>query len=150
MHQQSDSPGEQTASDIFGNLHSDERQMYDYGVRKIRKALFIAGGLMLVSDIIGLAQFSSGATSAQLWIAVGVTLFFVSIFVLLGLWATKQPFTALVLGLAVFLGIQVLAAAANPASIFQGLLVKAIIIISLAFWIKQARHLQKMRRLIGH
>ena len=137
-------------SAVFDDLHNDEREMYDYGVRKIRNALFFAGAIMLLADVIALISMVYQVPGVRLLLGFGIALAILGFFVGLGFWAKKKPFTALLAGLAVFAALQALAMLGNPASIFQGLLVKAVVVISLAFWLKQARRLQGMKQTIGY
>ncbi|MFP4053609.1 MAG: zinc ribbon domain-containing protein [Phycisphaerae bacterium] len=58
------------------------------------------------------------------------------IYISLGIWARRNPLPASIVGLVVFLSLQVYNAMADPASIAQGWLIKLIIIIVLARAIK--------------
>jgi hypothetical protein len=125
-----------------------QKEGYELVVKKARNALFWAAGLMLFWEIIGMLR-NDGFEPITFSIALALS----GIFVGLALWTKKKPFTAIILGLVVFVAHWVLAivsygvvfgAAGVGKAIIGGIVVRIIILINLIRPLKDAKELQEM------
>ena len=95
-----------------------------YDLSKTRNSLFIIGGILLLSDLIGLSMANALSGSTIIYILISP-----AFFVALGLLAKKKPILSM--SIAAFLFILIIALsiyAYGAKSIISGLLVKAILI----------------------
>ncbi|MBS1612254.1 MAG: hypothetical protein JST49_05485 [Bacteroidetes bacterium] len=105
---------------------------------KARTALFVLSGLLLIGN--GVIAYVQG--SAAMFI-VGICIS--AIFVGLGFWSKKKPFTALVTALVLYATIVLADAAFDPSTLIKGLLVKIIVITYLISGIKSAKEAQHIQ-----
>ena len=151
MSENVNSPNQQP--DVIANYASEIQQIqmegYAATVRKARNALFWAGGLIFFWEMI--AMFREGGFEP---IAFAIALFIGGIFVTLGLWTKTKPYTAVLTGLAVFIGYIALVVVINglidgTAGVIQalisGIIVKVIILVNLIRPIQDAKALQEAR-----
>jgi hypothetical protein len=144
----------QSPQDLITEYHSDIRQIeiegYELVIKKARNALFWAGGLIFLGEMISMFM-NNGEFS---WLIVGIALVEAGVFIGLGLYTKKKPFTAIVTGLIAFIGFIVLSAVLlgmNEGGIgvlkglFSGILVKILILVALIRPLKEARELQKIK-----
>jgi hypothetical protein len=107
------------------------------------KTLYWIAGLMFLGDLLMLGV-------SRHYDKVGLTLGFSAIvsgiFVGLAYWSRTKPTAALIIGLSIFVLIQLLAAIGDPVSIVKGVIVKIIIIGYLIKGIKSSIEADKMMR----
>jgi hypothetical protein len=96
-------------ADYASELQQIEMEGYERAVRKARNALFWAGGLIFLGEMI--SMFSTG-TGFNLMILI-IALFEAGIFIALAFWTKKKPYTAVISGLGAFIGIIIPGAVAN-------------------------------------
>jgi hypothetical protein len=119
-----------------------EVKRYDLGkAQEIVKGgatiLYVLAGLILVVDL--LVYFTSYKIEM---LVVGILL--PVIFLGLAQWSKKKPFTAMVVALVFYVTIILADAVGNPASIFTGIILKAIVIGALVKAIRGAREAQNI------
>jgi Na+/proline symporter len=135
---------EEVQQDQIAGYHDDIRQIqlegYEFGVKKARNALFVAAAALLLGFFISLAQ-TQGQFIEYLLLLFGPL---IVIFILLGLWTKKKPFTAIVVGLIVFVGFWVGFSILDPVNIFAGILVKIFVLAALIRPLKDAKELQQV------
>lgn len=120
---------------------------YLEGVRKVRNALFWAAAIILFNYL--LALFRSDEFN---WALIAEGLFVSGIFLVLGIYTRKKPYTATIFGIVVFVLwwaylvlINVVYEGGEPfQAIFGSILFKIVLIVILARNLNAAKELQKM------
>lgn len=105
----------------------------DY-IKSGRNTLLIVGGISFIPAVVYFVQ--------EEVLAAIIQVVFAGIFVGLGLFASKNAYVALLLGIIVYGIVIILSALGDPSSIYQGLLFKGIIIYHL---VKGISHANKYR-----
>jgi hypothetical protein len=148
MSTEANNPGEEqnVIADYANELRQIEMEGYAMAVRKARNALFWAGGLIFFWEMIGM--FRAGQFDPVVFAFVVVE---AGVFVALAFWTKTKPYTAILLGLAVFIGFIVLGIVINGLlegsvgvlkGVFSGIIVKVIILVNLILPLQDARALQ--------
>lgn len=137
-------PGEENAiSDYYDDVKKLEMRGYESGIRKARNALFVTAGLLLLGEIL------SASTNHIPWtpLLIGIVVVEVGVFVALGLWTKTKPFSAIVTGLILFVlyWIATIIIVGVEAS-YSGIIVKLIIIVTLAQAVKPARAWEETKK----
>jgi len=145
-------PPEDLFSEYSNGIRHLEMDGYRSAVRKARNALFVAGGLFVLGEAI--AIFRDPALQSDkmiLGIAIAIALIGGAVFVALGMWTNKKPYTAITVGLIAYLGVIVLSAVVNGIAeggagvvqgLFGGIFVKILIIANLVRPLSDAKALQ--------
>ena len=132
------------------HIRDSELMQFEAGVKKARNALFWAGGLIFLGEMIAMARAQNGFDPYIFGIAVVEA----GIFIALGLWTKKKPYTAIVTGLIAFILIMIFAtvvagmlqgAEAAGRILAGGIVVKILIVVALVRPIKNARELQRAK-----
>ncbi len=134
---QKDQPQKNLLDDVL------DTAQYDKKVKQAQNALFIVTVVYLIGGIIQIFTDNSEEWLINLSIIVVIALMFLG----LGLWCKYKPVVALIIALVLYLGIFILTAVANPASIFRGLYFKAIIVVLLIKGIIAANDAQQIKKL---
>lgn len=141
---------ENVIADYANNLKEIEMLSYETAVRKARNALFWTAGLIFLGEMIGMMRDDLGFDPLVLGIAIVES----GIFVALGIWTRKKPYTAVVTGLIAFLGIILFSvivsgmidgSAGAMKALIGGIIVKVIILATLIKALGDARALQKAK-----
>jgi hypothetical protein len=153
MSTENDSPDQQ--KDIIADYANEIQQIQNEGnersVRRARNALFWAGGLIFLGEMI--AMFTSTTGFDPLIFTIG--LFEGGIFIALALWTKKKPYTAIVTGFIVFVSFIIISmiisamddgAAGAMKALVSGAIVKVLIIINLIRPIRDAKALQEAKK----
>jgi hypothetical protein len=118
---------------------------YDKHIRNARIMLFVLAGLFLLS-LAGLLPFDDNPV--KIVMAVVIVLF-AAAYVALAFWTKKKPYTAILTALILFISLEVLSFLLQPASIFQGWIVKLIVILLLILGLRNAKESQRMMEAFG-
>jgi hypothetical protein len=138
-------------ADYADELQQIEIEGYERAVKKARNALFWAGGLYFFWEMIGM--FTAGGGFNLIWLVVALVE--AGIFIGLAFWTKTKPYTAVLTGLFVFLGLIALSAVSYAMqegslgifkALFSGIIVKVIIIINLILPLKDAKALQEAKK----
>jgi multidrug efflux pump subunit AcrB len=142
MEQQT-TPTEPVEESIFTE---DDYSMegYDKHVRNARVTLYVVAVLMLLSLFL-LPQMADTARK----IAIGFVVVLAVVFAVLGYWSTKKPFTAILTGLIVYIGLQVADAIADPSTLLRGWYVKIAVTLFLIMGLRNAKEIQDRRKAFG-
>ena len=128
--------GEDVIADYYDNMKELEKIGYESGIRKARNALLVTAGLLLLGEII--AASAAGVEVTPL--LIGIIAVEVGVFVSLAFWTKKKPFSAIIIGIILFVllwGLSVyLAEGVSKAS---GLVVRIIILVNLVQALKPAK-----------
>ena len=141
--------------DVIANYANDLKQFeiegYERAVKKARTALFIAAGLIFLSEMIGMYRLYDGFDP----LIFGIAVIEAGIFVGLALWTKTKPYTAVLTGLIVFIGFIILSVVVNGMTdggmgvgkaIFSGIIFKVIILVNLISPLKDAKALQEAKK----
>jgi len=112
-------------------------------VRSARNTLFVLSGFFL---LFGLGYFAVNRredTASAILITNAVVSV---IFLLLGWWAEKKPLASIISGMVLYILLILMAAIENPLSLFQGIIVKIIIISYLVKGLMSAMEAEKIRK----
>ena len=134
---------EHAIADYYNDVKKLEMQGYESGIRKARTALFVTAGLLLLGEVIT-------ASVQQLeWtpLLIGIIAIEVGIFVALGFWTKTKPYTAILVGLILFILYWILAIALNGVeAAYKGIIIKVVIIVYLVQSLKPAKAWEDMRK----
>jgi hypothetical protein len=129
-------------SDYYQGYQQLELESAETQVRKARNALFVVAGLTLVVNLIQLASMDQ-LTTIPVILVIVVT----AIFAGLALLTKKQPFTAIIIGLVVYVSLWILdIVVLGTEEIAKGFIFKAAIIYFLITGLKHARQAEKLRK----
>ena len=120
---------------VFGDPYFVEVQkdIWTTGKKKTMNSIFIIGGILLFSDLIGLSMAHSLNGSALIYVLI-VPLIYAG----LGFFARTQPMIAVVIAIFIFIGILLMNLyLMGPRSILSGLIIKAVVVF---FFISGFRH----------
>lgn len=139
-------PNEQPEESIFT---ADEFSMqgYDKHIRQARNAIF-GVAILLVVNLLVLAG-TVPEEYEYLWLDLIIWGVFIAAFVVLGFWANKKPYYAIVTALVLYLIFIGLNAALDISTLFKGIIFKIIIIVFLVKGINDAKEAQEMRKQLG-
>ncbi len=130
-------------SDYYEGVKDMENQSYETGIRKGRTALFVTAGLLLFSELIG-AMISNIPIDGTILAIVALE---AGIFVALGFWTKSKPFSAILIGLVIFIGFWVLAVVISGImGAVGGIVIRIIIIYYLASALRPARAWELSRK----
>jgi hypothetical protein len=113
---------------------------YDKPVRRARITLFVIAGLILIT----LYQVLPFNDDPARMITAGLIVLLAAIYVTLGFWTRKKPYTALIVALCIFGGSILLDAIFEPVSILNGIIIKIAIVLVLISGLSNARDCQRM------
>ena len=138
-------------ADYANEIQQIQMEGYERTVRRARNALFWAGGLIFLGEMIAMFRSETGFDPILLVIALVEG----GIFVALAFWTKKKPYSAILTGLAVFLAFIVLSmvlfgmaegSAGVLKSLVSGIIVKIVILVNLILPIKDAKELQDAKK----
>lgn len=134
---------EHAIADYYEDVKKMEMEGYASGIKKARTALFVTAALLLIGEVITVS--AAGVEWTPL--LIGIVAVEVGIFIALAIWTKTQPYTAIVLGLVVFILYWILGIVLNgPEAAVKGIVVKIIIIVNLVQAIKPAKAWQDMKK----
>jgi len=138
-------------ADYANEMHQIQMEGYERTVRRARNALFWAGGLIFVGEMIAMFSQTEGFDPLLFIIAIVEG----GIFVALAFWTKKKPYSAIVTGFIVFVSFIILSmvlsamvdgAAGAAKALVSGWLVKLIILMNLIRPLQDAKALQEAKK----
>lgn len=136
-------PSEDVISDYYEGVKQLEMEGYQNGIKKARNALFITAALYLVWEIIGLTQLG-GQIPPLVIVFVAVE---VGSFVGLALWTKSRPYTAIIIGIILFVLLWVAAIVlVGGKAIYGGIIVRIIILVNLISALKSAKAWEDLKK----
>ena len=147
---QNDTPEkkEDVIADYYDGVKQLETEGYENGIKKARNALFITAGLFLIWEAIAIGRL--GVPLSLLppsYIAIVVAE--VGSFIALAFWTKTKPYTAIVVGIILFILLWVLAVAVSEDKIkalVGGIIVRIIIIFNLVSALKPAKGWEDLKK----
>jgi len=135
-------------ADHLDTLKQIEIEGYELGVKKARNALFWAGGLILLWELLACFRATGTIDSYTLTFALIIA----GIFVGLALWTRKKPYTAVISGIIAFILYKLLVVYANSengvsvfAALFSGIFVTVLVFVALFRALPDAKKLQQAK-----
>jgi hypothetical protein len=113
------------------------------GVRKGRNSLYVVAGIFAVYGLVYYFMNEQAENAAALLLT---NIMLSVVFLLLGFWSMKKPIAALISGLALFVAIHLLNLIVEPATIFQGIIMKVLVIIYLVRALRSAFEAEKISK----
>jgi hypothetical protein len=136
-------------ADFANELKESEMQGYQPGVRKARNALFVAGALIFIAEMINMYNVFGGVDQIVMIIAIIEA----AVFIALAFWTKKKPYTAIITGIIAFVIIVIVfplvVSIINDdteniiKAIFGGIIIKVVILVNLIVPLKDAKALQE-------
>lgn len=153
MTPETNDPGQQkdVITDYANELQQIEMEGYERAVRKARKALFWAGGLYFIWEMIDMGRTEDSLN--LIWFVIAIIE--AGIFIALAFWTKSKPYTAVLIGLIYFIGLIVLSVIGMAVlegslgvlkALFSGIIVRVIIIVNLILPLKDAKALQEAKK----
>jgi len=138
---------EHVIANFVDEIKQIEIEGYELRVRKARNALYWTAGLIFLSEMIGMGQSGEGFDPLIFVIALAEA----GVFVALALWTKKKPYTAVLTGLIIFIGLIILSVVASGIvygsegvlkALWGGIIIRVIILVNLISALSDARALQ--------
>jgi hypothetical protein len=139
-------PEPDEVTDYLTDIKHIETEGYELGVKKARNALFWAAGLLFLGEMFALVREGEFEP-----VSVGLAILIAGIFIALGLWTKKKPYTAIITGIIVFIvhwlfviTVNAIAFGAEGAgkAIIGGIIIRIIIMVNLVRSLQDAKELQ--------
>jgi hypothetical protein len=133
-------PPEEKKEDVIADYYESVKQLeiegHETGIKKARNALFITAGLLLLGEII-----SAGSSGMELTpLAIAIIVVEVGIFIALAFWTKTKPYSAIIVGLIVFILLWVASIALiGVKAAYSGIIIRIIIIVNLVSALKHAK-----------
>jgi hypothetical protein len=140
-------PSTETKGDEIANYYDDVKKMdmqgYEAGIKKARNALYVTALLILIGELISASAMGIALTP----MLIGVALFESGIFVALALWTKTKPYTAIIVGLIVFILMWVISIAVlGGKAAYSGIIVRIVIISYLVSALKPAKAWEETKK----
>lgn len=138
-------PRENEIADYYDGVKQQEIQAHESGIKKARTALFVTAALVLVGELISISAAGVGFPP----LVIAVIAVEVGIFVALAFWTKTKPYSAIIIGIIVFILMWILAIMVNGGKgIYSGVVVKIIILVILFKALKDAKAWQELKKTI--
>ena len=136
-------PSEDVISDYYDGVKKLEMEGYEAGIKKARNALFVTADLFLLWEIIALSSAGFGVPP----LAILIIALEVGSFVALALWTKTKPYTAIIVGLIVFVLLWILAIVlAGGKAVYSGIIIRIIILVNLISALKPAKAWEDLKK----
>lgn len=112
-------------------------------VKSARNALFVTAGLFLLNGLAYFAFHPGENTASAVLITYGVL---AVIFLLLAWWAEKKPLASLISGMVLYVLIFLMDVIADPRNLYQGVLIRIIVVVYLVKGLMSAMEAEKIRK----
>jgi len=136
-------PAENEIADYYDGVKKLEMEGYETGIKKARNALFVTAAVIFIGELV-----SAGVSGIEITpLLIGIALFEAGIFVGLGFWTKTKPYTAIIVGLIIFILMWVLAIAVTGGrAAYSGIIVRIIIISYLVSALKHAKAWEELKK----
>jgi hypothetical protein len=122
-------------------------QGYDRHIRHARNALFIVAGVLVINLIV--LYNSLPPDYEYFWLDLAIWGVFIVAFIFLGLYTKTKPYTAIVAAMCLYAIIIALNAYIDIHSLYRGILLKIIVIVTLVKAVNDAKEAQEMQKNFG-
>ena len=136
-------PAENEIADYYEGVKKLQMEGYETGIKKARNALFVTAALFFIAEMITAGTSGIGFTP----LVIGIAMIESGIFVALGFWTKTKPYTAIIVGLILFILQWVLAiVVVGGKAAYGGIIIKIIIISYLASALKHAKAWEDLKK----
>ncbi len=136
-------PKENEIADYVEGIKKLEMQGFETGIKKARTALFVTAALVFISELVVAGTSEIGITP----LLIGIALFEAGVFVALALWTKTKPYSAIMVGLILFILMWVAAIFINGGkAVYSGIIVKIVVITYLAKALKDAKAWEETKK----
>lgn len=133
----------ETEISIFDDARTEQEEQAKKVIKNARMSLFVIAGFQLIYSSVIAYTLEEGMTrTAEIIFGIVVA----SIFGGMGLLSNRKPYIALMIGLCIYIGLQLLGLYTNPENIAKGVFIKVLIISWLVKGITKAKHLESIKR----
>ena len=134
---------EHEIADYYEGVKKLEMQGHESGIKSARNALFVTAGLLLLGEVVSASMLNVPWTPFMIAFVVAE----VGVFVGLALWTKYKPYTAIIVGLILFVLIWIASiATVGGKAIYSGILVKLIILYFLIKALKPAKAWEDLKK----
>lgn len=134
---------EDVIADYYDGVKELEKQGHESGIKKARNALYVTAVLVFVGELIGASMSNIPLTP----LVIGIALLEGGVFAALAYWTKKKPFTAIIIGLILFVLLWVATIIlAEGISKGSGFIIRIIIIVNLVQAIKPAKAWEDLQK----
>jgi hypothetical protein len=134
---------EHEIADYYEGMKKLEMEGHETGIKKARNALFITAGVLLLGEIITMSMSHLEWTP----MVMAIVAIEVGVFIALAFWTKTKPYTAIIVGLIVFIGLWVLAIATTGGrAAYSGIIVRIIILSVLISALKPAKEWEQLKK----
>ena len=134
---------ENEIADYYDGVKKLEMEGYETGIKKARNALFVTAALVFIGELVSAGISGIGITPLLIVIALVEA----GIFVGLGFWTKTKPYTAIIVGLILFILMWVMAIViAGGRAAYSGIIVRIIIISYLVSALKHAKAWEELKK----
>lgn len=141
-------PAENEISEYFDGVKKLEMEGHQNGIKKARNALFITAGLFLIWEAIAIGR--AGVPLSLLPpIFIAIVVAEVGSFIGLAFWTKTKPYTAIVVGIILFVILWALAVAVaedKTKALIGGIIVRIIILVNLISALKPAKAWEDLKK----
>ena len=136
-------PSENEIADYYDGVKKLEMEGYETGIKKARNALFVTAALVFIGELVSAGVSGIGITPLLIVIALVEA----GIFVGLGFWTKTKPYTAIIVGLILFILMWAIAIViAGGRAAYSGIIVRIIIISYLVNALKHAKAWEELKK----
>ena len=136
---------EHPIADYYDGVRQLEMKGYESGIKNARTALFVTAALIFAGELITVSIAGLPITAMVL----GIALIEAGIFVGLALWTKTKPYSAIMTGIVIFIGIWILAFVVSGAmGAISGILARIIILSYLISAVKPAKAWEQAKKSI--
>lgn len=136
-------PAENEIADYYDGVKKLEMEGHETGIKKARNALFVTAAVIFIGELVSAGVSGIGITP----LLIGIALVEAGIFVGLGFWTKTKPYTAIIVGLIIFILMWVLAIAVTGGrAAYSGIIVRIIIISYLVSALKHAKAWEELKK----
>jgi len=130
-------------ADYFDGMKKLEMEGYQHGIKKARTALYVTAVLIFIGELLSVSTSGTEITA----VVIGIALIEAGIFIGLAVWTRTKPYTAIIMGLIIFILIWVFAIVAiGGRAIYGGIIFRAIVLYYLIKALKPAKDWEDMKK----
>jgi Flp pilus assembly protein TadB len=134
---------EESVPSVFDEDEDSLREQRQRELRRIRSVLISSGFLILLPGIIGRIR-NGGFESLSDAFFAAYCVAVLAVYFLLGTFATRQPFTALIIGVIGYVLLQGWIIWSSPSALYAGWLFRILVLLNLCMPLVRAKKLQHL------
>jgi hypothetical protein len=141
--QQPQQPNEDAIADYVDGVKKMEMAGYETGIKKARTALYVTAAAVFIGEMLSVSMANAQITPLVILIALIES----GIFVGLAIWTKTKPYSAIIVGLVVFILMWIVAISiVGGKAAYSGIILRVIIISYLVSALKPAKAWEDMKK----